>query len=107
MKWALISLSLLSINATAEVECSGIPSIVYVGLHGAYPASETFFVGLPGKGTMPLGLSDDDKAKARFAMAQTAFIAQKKLMLKYYNHSSCAVAQAEYAVPTFSAITNN
>lgn len=93
-----------SLNSFSDVGCSGVPSAVYIGIHGPSPAGDTFFVNLPNNGAMPMGLVTDQKAKARFAMVLSAFHAKKTISLNYYNYTTCETARAEYATPTRSVI---
>ncbi len=103
-KILLLAGVLMTPMAHADVTCMAVPSVVYAGIHGPSPVGSMFWVSLPNVGTMPIGLASDDMAKARFSMAQTAFVAKKTLILKYYSHTSCKAAADARATPTYAAI---
>jgi len=104
-KIAFILFFVLPFQTLADVTCHGVPTAVYAGVHGPAPSGSTFWVDIPNTGALPLGLATSEMAKARFSLAQTAFVAKKKFILKYYSHTSCKQAAADKATPTFAAIS--
>jgi hypothetical protein len=106
MKYFLLVLSIFTFSAQARVTCVGIPSAVSAGLVGPSPSGTTFWVALPKKGTMPIGLVSDELAKARFALALTAYTAGKTLLIEYYYKDSCSDATASRAIPNRVTILN-
>lgn len=103
-KTLLIFFLVLPCQAMANVVCTGTPSAVYAGTHGPSPSESTYWVSIPNVGTLPMGLATSDMAKARFSLAQTAFVAKIRLVLQYYGHTSCSQAIADKATPSSAAI---
>jgi hypothetical protein len=104
-KILLIFFLVLPYQAMANVICTGIPNAVYAGVHGPAPNGSTYWVSIPNVGILPLGLATSDMAKARFSLAQTAFVAKKTFTLQYYSHTSCSQAQTDIATPTYAVIS--
>jgi hypothetical protein len=104
-KVLLFFLIACSFYSHANAICSGKPDAVYAGTHGPFPNEQTLWVSIPNVGLLPLGRDDDNMAKLRFSLAQTAFIANKTLTIKYYNSSSCAEASQNKAIPSHAGMT--
>ena len=97
---------LYSVNTFASVNCSGTPSTVWAGAHGPAPAEHSFWVSFKEGGNYYIGRVTDDLAKARFSMLQTALVAEKTVLLRFYHHSTCLEASQEKAVPTSASFSN-
>ena len=94
-----IVLLLASGMVHANVSCFGTVQRVYAGAHGPSPASTMFWVQIP-SGLYRLGLVTDDLAKARYAMALSAFMAGRPLILKFFAHTTCDQALLDGVIPT-------
>jgi len=66
---------------------------------------KTLWVSIPNVGLMPLGRDDDNMAKLRFSLAQTAFVANKTFTIKYYHSSSCSEASQNRATLSHAGMT--
>jgi hypothetical protein len=94
-----IALLLVSGMVHANVSCFGAVQRVYAGAHGPSPAGNMFWVQLP-SGIYRLGLVTDDLAKGRYAMALSAFMAGRPLVLKFFSHTTCDQALLDGVTPT-------
>jgi hypothetical protein len=97
--WLASVLVLVSIAAEANVACYGTVERVYAGAHGPNGAGSKFWIELA-SGTYPLGVVTDDLAKARYAMALSAFAAGNEVVLMFYSHTTCAQALLDGVTPT-------
>ena len=97
--WFASVLVLASVAAEANVACSGTVERVYAGAHGPSGAGSKFWIELA-SGTYPLGVATDDLAKARYAMALSAFAAGSTVTLMFYSHTTCAQALLDGVTPT-------
>lgn len=98
-KYIFVTVAFLCFPAHGNITCAGIPEKVYAGAHGAYPSEISFWVVLNGA-RYRLGDSSDNLAKARYAMALTAFSASQAVNLSFYSLDSCEAAVSGAAVPT-------
>ncbi len=96
-----ISILLSVTSANAAVTCEGDVRTVKVGEYGAQESyliihlQDSNGVGFDYR----LGRADDDYAKARMALANTALIASQKFRLKFWDRSDCATAAADRITP--------
>ena len=98
MKKFLFLIFISSFQVNANVACEGVPDKVYAGAHGPHPSESSYWVVLEGSSQRYwLGSFNDDLAKARFGMAQTALVASKKLSLSFYSSNSCQEAASNVA----------
>gem|GEM_PF-3976152 len=105
---ALISLLLLfiSLNAFSNVDCRGIPKRVYAGTHGPNSAGLKYWVVFNNWEVYLLGDVSNELAKARFALAQAALVANKEFELSFYSLSTCEQARNDKALPTAASLIN-
>lgn len=86
------------------VDCMGIPTVVKMG---EYSAQEAYAIVRINSKDYRLGKPTDDNVKARMSLAQTALVADKNLMLRFYNVSSCDVASSERRTPNSVQLLKN
>ncbi|MBL4867048.1 MAG: hypothetical protein JKY67_11810 [Pseudomonadales bacterium] len=92
---------LISTISYAVVDCRGTPSSAKVGEYG----NQEGFLIVDIAGTdYRLGPGNDDYAKARFAVANTALVSGKDLLLKFYGSSSCTDASSNHTIPNTKVV---
>ncbi|MEM9101725.1 MAG: hypothetical protein AAGB12_05330 [Pseudomonadota bacterium] len=99
-KLLLIFFAMISLSSYADVECAGVPSAVFAGMHGPSANNTSYWVTIPNVATLRLGNFDNEFAKARFTLALSAFMSGKSVTIRYYAHTSCTQASQDKAIPT-------
>ena len=80
----------------AAIECEGIPNRTKVGEFGAQ--EKYSYVSISGK-DYRLGETVQDDTKARLALASTALVSDKNLLLRFYREPTCDSASANRTIP--------
>lgn len=93
-------------GAVANVDCRGVPKRVYAGAHGPNSAGAKYWVVFNNWDIYLLGDVSNELAKARFAMAQAALVANKELELSFYSLTTCEQARTDKALPTAASLIN-
>lgn len=94
-----------SSTSFAYPTCQGIPNTIYAGAHGPSPSEANYWVTFEGSSLRyRLGLPSDDMAKSRFSLAQTALVAGKQFILKFYTLTTCEEASSSGSLPSSTNI---
>lgn len=86
----------ISAQTMAAVDCKGLPDIVKMGEYGA---QEAYSIVRINNLDFRLGQAEDDFTKARLSLATTALVADKEILLKFYNSSTCQEASSQRKTP--------
>jgi hypothetical protein len=66
---------------------------------GEYGAQESYVITNIGGKDYRLGKPDDDAVKMRASIVQTALVAEKAIILRFYGESTCATASSNRTIP--------
>ena len=87
----------------AAVNCSGIPSAVKMGEYGL---QEAYIITTINGKDYRLGKFDDDGAKIRLSIAQSALLAEKEVVLRFYDEVSCDNASTNKTIPNSTQLVH-
>ena len=89
-------MSLFSSIAQANVNCIGVPQVTKVGEFGSQEGK--LLVQINNK-NFTLGDTTSEVARSRLALATSALVANKKLVLRFWVEADCSKASENKTVP--------
>lgn len=92
----LATIIFLSMNVDAAVNCAGVPSTVKMGEYGI---QEAYIITTINGRDYRLGRYDEDGAKIRLSLVQSALLADKEVVFRFYDEISCVNASTNKTIP--------
>ncbi len=88
-------------NVFSATDCTGVPSAVKMGEYGN---QEAYVIVRIGDVDYRLGRFDDDAAKVRLTIVQSALMSQEQVKLRFFNVNTCGEASSNKEIPNSTQI---